>query len=108
MRFKPYVRPDFATLYMISPPFRDYLETVKSATTSVAAIYQRSLYRAPFPIPDLATQDQLVKSVRLALSRVQALAAESRQAEVLLSRLDQAMLAKAFRGKLIGSTMAAE
>ena len=107
MRFKPYVRPAFAALYMISPPFRDYLDTVKSATTSVAAIYQRSLYSAPFLVPDLATQDQLVKSVRLTLSRVEALAAESRDAEILLSRLNEAMFAKAFRGDLVAQDVAA-
>jgi type I restriction enzyme S subunit len=101
MRFKPCVRSDFAVLYMISPPFRAYLETVKSATTSVAAIYQRSLYNAPFPVPDLITQDKLVKSIRLALSRVESVAAERNRVEALLIRLDQAMLARAFRGELV-------
>ena len=43
LRFTPQVDPHFAGLLMMSPAFRAYLQTKKSATTSVCAIYQRSL-----------------------------------------------------------------
>ena len=101
IRFKPEVLPTFAALYMKSPIFLAYLASVKSATTSVAAIYQRSLYAAPFPLPNFLTQQKIATAITSKLESINSLASEAASGSLLLDRLDQATLAKAFRGELI-------
>lgn len=101
IRFCDEVLPQFAALYMISPPFRDYLDTVKSATTSVCAIYQRSLMAAPFPLPTINEQKQIVRTLLISFKWLDKIASEHARAEHLLPKLDQSILAKAFRGELV-------
>ncbi len=101
LRFRKDTLPEFAMLYMTSPQFRKYLESAKSATTSVAAIYNRSLYAAPFPIPSRSIQRQIVNRVKTALRWLDRVAAEHDIASRLLPKLDHAILAKAFRGELV-------
>jgi type I restriction enzyme S subunit len=86
---------------MISPAFRDYLQTVKSATTNVCAIYQRSLMAAPFAFPPLDEQRTVTHQVHAALNRIDRLASEATNARKLIDHLDRAILAKAFRGELV-------
>lgn len=100
MRFGEEVVPRFAVYQMISPQFRSHLLTLKSATTSVCAIYQKALLNSPFFVPDKASQEGLVDLIEHAFSTIDRLAAEHTQASTLLDRLDQSILAKAFRGEL--------
>jgi type I restriction enzyme S subunit len=100
LRFTDNVIPDFAFWYMISPFFRQYLAGVKSATTSVAAIYQRSIYAAPFPLPALEVQRETVRLIRTSMEMITAIAREQIGALSLLDNLDRGLLAKAFRGEL--------
>jgi type I restriction enzyme, S subunit len=83
------VDPAFAGLLMISPGFRNYLQTVKSATTSVCAIYQRSLMAAPFAFPSLDEQRSIAQRVHAALNRIDRLASETFSARKLIDQLDQ-------------------
>jgi type I restriction enzyme, S subunit len=101
MRFKREILPAFAYFYMISPPFRSYLETVKSATTSVAAIYQKSLLKGPFAYPDLDEQKRIVRRIEAAFARIDRLTDEATRAAHLVDRLDERLLAKAFAGELV-------
>jgi type I restriction enzyme S subunit len=101
IRFASGILPSFAFYQMRSPAFRDYLQTQKSATTNVAAIYQRSLMRAPFAAPSLEEQQALVRRITQSFARLDPIAGEARSAAALLDRLDQAILAKAFRGELV-------
>ena len=101
LRFVPRVDPYFAGLLMISPTFRNYLQSVKSATTSVCAIYQRSLMSAPFAFPSLDEQNAIVGRVKAATRRIDRLASEGTNSRKLIDHLDQAILAKAFRGELV-------
>jgi type I restriction enzyme S subunit len=101
LRFARGVDPYFAGLLMISPAFRTYLQTVKSATTSVCAIYQRSLLEAPFAIPSLDEQHAITQAIHRAMACIDRLAAEATSARTLIDHLDQAVLAKAFRGELV-------
>ncbi|MGO6738024.1 restriction endonuclease subunit S [Rhizobium ruizarguesonis] len=102
MRFGGSIDPKFAFYQMQSSNFRTYLESVKSATTSVCAIYQKSLMQAPFFAPgDLAQQHDVVRRIEIAFAKVDRLAAEARRALGLLGKLDEATFAKAFRGELV-------
>lgn len=101
LRFGPNIDPRFAFRYMMSPFFRDLMEQEKSATTSVAAIYQRSLYAAPLPVPPKDEQETLARQIEAAFARADRLEAEATRARALLDRLESALLAKAFRGELV-------
>lgn len=52
-------------------------------------------------LPPLAEQKEIIRRVRAGLIEIDRLAAESAAARRLLDRLDQAVLAKAFRGELV-------
>lgn len=101
MRFSTDVLPAFAFWQMSSPPFRRYIESFISATTSVAAIYQRSLMAAPFWVPDADEQHEIVRRIGAAFAKIDRLAAEAEKALKLTDRLDQRILAKAFAGELV-------
>jgi type I restriction enzyme S subunit len=101
LRFRRTVSPAFAFRYMMSPHFRALMEQEKSATTTVAAIYQRSLYRASIPIPGLEEQEKVAAEINAAFARADRLEAEAARARALLDRLEAAILARAFRGELV-------
>jgi type I restriction enzyme S subunit len=101
LRFAPQVDPYFAGLLMISPAFRAYLQTLKSATTSVCAIYQRSLLEAPFAFPLPDEQRAITQRIRRTVAWIDRLTSEATSARKLIDHLDQAVLAKAFRGELV-------
>lgn len=101
MRFRKEIKPAFAYFYMISPVFREFLESVKNATTSVAAIYQKSLMRGPFPVPEIEEQKAIVRCIETTFARIDRMGEEAASAAHLLDRLDQRLLAKAFRGELV-------
>ena len=101
LRFVSQVDPMFAGWLMISPFFRAYLQTVKSATTSICAIYQRSLMAAPFFFPPLPEQRKVVRRIQRALDWIDRLATEASASRKLIDGLDQAVLRKAFSGELL-------
>jgi type I restriction enzyme S subunit len=101
LRFDARVSPEFALCWMKSPPFRDYLQGVKSATTSVCAIYQRSIMAAPIYVPDLQEQQKITHQIGTAFAWIDRVASEATNARKLIDHLDQAVLAKAFRGELV-------
>lgn len=102
MRFDETIDSKFAFYQMQSAPFRAYLETVKSATTSVCAIYQKALVQAPFVAPkSFSEQNEIVRRIESAFAKIDRLAKEAKRALELVGRLDEAILAKAFRGELV-------
>lgn len=101
LRFRNDVLPRFAFRQMQGPVFRKHLEGQKSATTSVAAIYQGSLFRTPFWVPSIEVQAEIVSRIDKAFAEIDRLTAEAAAARRLLDRLDQAVLARAFRGELV-------
>lgn len=101
LRMNNLVLPRFVFHYMTSPKFRMQLEGHKSATTSVAAIYQRSLYKLPVPVPSLAVQQAAIDTIDAAFARAARFEAEAARARALIDRLETAFLAKAFRGELV-------
>ncbi|WP_309092023.1 restriction endonuclease subunit S [Phenylobacterium sp.] len=52
-------------------------------------------------LPPLAEQQEIIRRVRAGLTEIDRLTAEAEAARRLLDRLDQAILAKAFRGELV-------
>jgi len=102
MRFEAKIDSKFAFFQMQSAPFRKYLESVKSATTSVCAIYQKALVQAPFFVPEsLTEQQEIVRRIESAFAKIDRLAGQAKRALELVGKLDEAILAKAFRGELV-------
>lgn len=56
---------------------------------------------APVPVPSLREQREIVRRIETAFARIDRLAAEAARAAHLLDRLDERLLAKAFRGELV-------
>ena len=101
MRFDKRVAPEFAFYWMMSPTLRQLLRGEKSATTSICAIYQRSLMALPFPLPSAAEQQIVSNKIRRAFEWIDRLASDGASARKLIDNLDHAVLDKAFRGELV-------
>jgi type I restriction enzyme S subunit len=101
VRFKSEVRPQWVEIYFRSPSGREILARVKSATTSVAAIYQRSLMALGIRVPSLAEQTELIDRVETFFTLADQLEARLTTARKVVDRLTPALLAKAFRGELV-------
>jgi type I restriction enzyme, S subunit len=70
-------------------------------TTNLASISLSKLSGLPIPIAPTAEMTLIVEHRDSAFAKLDRLAAEARSAAVLLDRLDQAILAKAFGGELV-------
>ncbi len=94
------LRPQFAMYFLGSPEAQAYLKRhVKGvAQTGINLEDVRSL---TLPVPELHVQDAVVEKIDRALAEIDRLTAEAAAARRLIDRLDQAILAKAFRGELV-------
>lgn len=101
VRFKKDVNPWFIEIWFRSPGGRKALAAVKSATTSVAAIYQRSLMAIELDIPRLEEQQEIVRRVETLFAFADRLEARCAAARKQAGQLTPALLAKAFRGELV-------
>lgn len=95
------VLPEWAAWQMVSPVFRNRIVDFVSATTSVAAIYGRDLFRQPLCIPPVAEQRVAGARLEVSLVQVQARSRAVRAKLERLSALERAVLSKAFRGELV-------
>jgi type I restriction enzyme S subunit len=100
VRFTSKVRPQWVEIYFRSPDGRDMLAGVKSATTSVAAIYQRSLMPLEIQVPSLDEQSEVIDRVETFFTLADQLEARLNTARKIVGRLTPALLSKAFRGEL--------
>jgi type I restriction enzyme S subunit len=55
----------------------------------------------PIPLCSLAEQHEIVRRIEAAFAKIDRLAAEAKRALALTDRLDEKILAKAFRGELV-------
>lgn len=101
VRFTGKVRPQWVEIYFRSPVGRVMLADVKSATTSVAAIYQRSLMALEIQVPSLEEQSELIDRVETLFTLAYQLEDRLTNARQVADRLTPALLAKSFRGELV-------
>ncbi|GLQ39765.1 hypothetical protein GCM10007908_33850 [Rhizobium albus] len=69
--------------------------------TVLPKINQNALNKTPLPLPPLAVQHEIVRRIESAFAKINRLAKEAKRALELVGRLDEAILAKAFRGELV-------
>jgi len=101
LRFRNDVLPEFMGFQMQAPAFRAQIESSKSATTSVCAIYGKDLFRQPVVVPPLEEQRVVVALIEQALERISKTTIRVRSSQQQLAELKQAVLAKAFCGELV-------
>lgn len=102
LRFRSHVDPRFVMFALRGSSAAQQLEAAKSATTSVAAIYQRNLMGCRIPLPqDRAVQSKVADKIEAQLATIDSMAREMLCASAMLDRLDQSILDKAFTGKLV-------
>jgi type I restriction enzyme S subunit len=93
--------PTFVGLQMCAKPFRQRMEQVKKATTSVAAIYGKDFWPLGITFPSLPEQCEIV---RLLDEQFTVIEQNEREIDAALKRsaaLRQSILKKAFTGQLV-------
>lgn len=97
------VAPEFLCSQMCSHGFRQRMELVKKATTSVAAVYQKDLLPLAIALPPLAEQTRIVAEVERRLSVVEELESLVSANLQRATRLRQSILQEAFTARLLDS-----
>lgn len=86
--------------WLISEPFAAF--TVEhEGRTVLPKINQQGLNQTPVPLPPLLDQLETVRRLQTAFNWIDRLTSEATSARRLIDRLDQSVLAKAFRGELV-------
>jgi type I restriction enzyme, S subunit len=84
-----------------SPQARIALAPSIKSAAGQHGISGTDLKRLPIPLPSRDQQQRIISQIRRSFSAIDVMATESSHADSLLDRLDQAILAKAFRGELL-------
>jgi type I restriction enzyme S subunit len=90
----------FLSLMLRAPQILEQAKAVATGTAQLT-VPLSGLRRFKLPAPNLSEQDEIIRIVEQAFCEIDRLVAESAAARRLLDRLDQANLAKAFRGELV-------
>jgi type I restriction enzyme S subunit len=93
--------PRFLALMLEAPEVRRVIETGARSTSGVHNINSTELAALRVPRFELAEQAEIVRRIDTAFAWLDRVAVEHANATRLLPRLDQAILAKAFRGELV-------
>ncbi|MCS7469560.1 restriction endonuclease subunit S [Stieleria sp. ICT_E10.1] len=80
---------------------RSWLIEEASATVNSAIINKTRLGYAPFPLPPVDEQREMLRLIDAAFNGGEAIEQKSAESESALTQLDQSILAKAFRGELV-------
>lgn len=103
LRAKPgLMDPEFLALMLNAPRALRSIEEMKTGISdSGLNLTQGKLLSLSVPVPGLNEQKRLVAKIARAFAEIDRLVAEAAAARRLLDRLDQSILAKAFRGELV-------
>lgn len=93
--------PQYLNYCLNSPMGRQYCWSVKSDGVSQSNINAKKLAAFSFLLPSLEEQAEIICRIEKTLNWLKTIAAEQSQATHHLDHLDQANLAKAFRGELV-------
>lgn len=94
--------PAYLTYMLNSPQCLGALEVMKTGISdSGLNLTQGKFLELPLPAFSKDAQVKIVDKVRIALTWIDRLTSEATSARSLIDRLDQAVLAKAFRGELV-------
>jgi type I restriction enzyme, S subunit len=94
------VAPQFLAMMLQSSQIRKVIDITARSTSGVHNINSTELAALTIPCPTLVEQQEIVRRIETAFGWLDRVAAEHANASRLLPKLDQAILAKAFRGEL--------
>jgi type I restriction enzyme S subunit len=100
-RPNPQVAPSYGLYWLLSPAGRSAIERVASSSAGLYTLSISKVEALPIPICDPNEQAEVVRRIESAFAWLDKLAAEHARAVALLPKLEQALLAKAFRGELV-------
>ena len=95
-----FVEPSYLMFFLQSPQTMKEI-TNQSSSTSQAAFGIKKMRAFQFLMPDLQEQKEIVKRVEKMFEKIDMMEQEYQKAAKLCDRLEQATLAKAFRGELV-------
>ncbi len=98
---KDLVRSDYLAHMLEAPEIRRIIETGARSTSGVHNINTAELSALRIPVPDLTEQDEILRQLQSSWLWLDKVASEHDRAGHLLPKLEQAILAKAFRGDLV-------
>ncbi|PDW01496.1 restriction endonuclease subunit S [Candidatus Viridilinea mediisalina] len=90
----------FLTLMLRAPQIRNIIEVNARSTSGVHNVNSAELAALHIPKPSKEEQHEIVRRIESAFTRIERTAAEAARAAGLIERLEQATLARAFRGAL--------
>lgn len=96
----PAMCPRFVFWYLHSPMAERYFRENQKGV-AVRGINVGDVRPMEIPVPSRAEQDEVVRRIEAAFSRIDRMTEEASRAAHLLDRLDERLLAKAFRGELV-------
>lgn len=91
----------FCLFALKSAGFRSFVDNGMNSGSLIQHIHTKQLEQYSFLVPDLAEQHEIVRRIESAFAKIDRLTVEAKRALKLLGRLDEAILAKAFRGELV-------
>ncbi|MGH0212298.1 restriction endonuclease subunit S [Sinorhizobium meliloti] len=97
----PHLDARYLTYALNSPSGREFSWSAKTDGVSQSNISASKLKEFAFAVPPLEEQHEIVRRIESAFARIDRLAKEAKRALELVGRLDEAILAKAFRGELV-------
>lgn len=95
------VRPAWLARIWNAEPVRGQIEQAAKTTAGIWKISQRDLDQLDLLFPIVEEQDEIVRRIEIAFAWIDRLSGEAGNARKLINHLDQAVLAKAFRGELV-------
>jgi type I restriction enzyme S subunit len=91
----------FALYWLLSPSGRRAIEAVAASSSGLHTLSLSKVGGLPLPLCYPEEQDEIVRRIESAFAKIDRLAKEAKRALELVGRLDEALLAKAFRGELV-------
>jgi len=95
------VESRYALFWLLSPAGREAIETVASSSSGLHTLSITKVGGLPIPVCTKPEQVAIVRLIENALGWIERLGSETSGARKLIDHLDQAILAKAFRGELV-------
>jgi type I restriction enzyme S subunit len=100
---KDRVMPEWFTSMWNAPQVRIQVEGAAKTTAGIWKVSQADLARVELSLPDPKEQEEIARRIKSAFTYIEKTAEEASRANRLLGRLEQAILATAFRGELVVS-----
>ncbi|MEP1592344.1 restriction endonuclease subunit S [Sulfitobacter sp.] len=99
-RLCQFIDPHFAAYYMNSN-FARHTSSAMQVGVAQRHFNVGAMSVMPVPLPPIEEQVEIVRRIEAAFARIDRMTEEASRAAHLLDRLDERLLAKAFRGKLV-------